>query len=110
MSVIVVRRALVTGMVVVVRVHAIMQFAGHVLMLALLVAVGMRMRVGMRVLVRVGVFMRMRMEQIAVPVPVLVLVGVVVRVLVHMIVRVAGGAGGLVMRHGASNVGRISAR
>ena len=73
--------------------------SGAVLMLAFTRAVAMRVQMGVRMLVRVGVHVRMRMEQVAVPVPVLVLVRMLVRVLMQVVVRVASGAGGLVVRH-----------
>jgi hypothetical protein len=98
--VVVVRGALVTGMVVVVRMGSGMQFALAMLVLAFLRAMPVRVDMGVCVLVRMAVRVRVRVEQVAVPVPVLVLVRVIVRVLVQVIVRVAGGASGFVMRHG----------
>jgi hypothetical protein len=98
--VIVVRRAFVTGVVVVVRVRTGMQLAGAVAVFAFLCAMTVVMRVGMGMIMGVRVLVRMRVEQVAVPVPVLVRVRVFVRMLMQVIVGVAGGAGGFVVRHG----------
>jgi hypothetical protein len=108
--VVVVRRLVVPGVLVVVRVRAAMQVVGSVAVLAVAVAVAVRMGMGMRVLVRVRVGVRVRVVQVPVPVPVLVLVHVFVRVLVQVIVDVAGGAGRLVVRHGRFRQGIVNAQ
>lgn len=102
MRVVVVRRALVVGMLVIVRVGTGVKIVGTVPMLAFLAAVPVRrgMRVRVAVTVRVGV--RMRVMQVAMPVPVFVRMGVLVAVLVQVIVCVNRGAGGFVVRHGAT--------
>ncbi len=97
---VVVPHALVTGVVVVVSVSTCMQLVGAVTVFALLGAVTVVMGVGMRMIVRVGVLVRVRVEQVPVPVPVLMRMRMFVRVLMQVIVGVASGAGGLVVRHG----------
>jgi len=97
--VILVRRALVTGVIVVVRMQAAVQFVGAVPMLALPATVAVCMLVPVVVVVRMGMHVGMRMMQVAVPVPVLVRMRVFVRMPVRVVVLVAGGVGGLVVRH-----------
>lgn len=102
MRVVVVRRTLVVGVIVIVRLGATVQLTLGVRVFAFAAAVVMGMHVRMLVLVLVRMAMRMRMcmVQIAVPVPVLVAVRVLVLVPVRVVVLVAGGVGGLVVRHG----------
>jgi len=77
-GVVVVRRALVTGVVVVMHMRAAVQFAGGMAMLALLGAVPMRVRMGMRMVVAVCMRVGVRVVQITV------------------------GVGGLLVRHGGT--------
>lgn len=96
------------GVIVIMDMGAAVHFiGGGMAMLALLGAVPVRVHMGMGMVVAVRMRVGVRVVQITVPVPVLVRMGVIVRMLVQVIVRVTGGAGGLLVRHGGTlEVGR----